>query len=253
MPYNKVLNVSDYAKNGRVCRKEWEVDMAINTLLDMLYSDHTLGGVNEAEVLGVGAGHEATIFRLSNYVKRVWATDLYAEAGDWKANAPTSMLVQPELFAPQGEAFELNRIVVQHMNMLDLRYTYDSFDAVFSSGSIEHVGSFEDVSRAAAEIGRVVKPGGVVSLSTEWKISGEGIGWDGVLLFDDQTLRQYIIEPMGCALIDPLVTRVDEDTLATAYPLQKIVDTGKLPELEGVLTHKGYTFTSVHLALRKPL
>ena len=42
-----------------------------------------------------------------------------------------------------------------------------SFDVVFSLSSIEHFGSRRDVARAAAEIGRVLRPGGHAFVVTE--------------------------------------------------------------------------------------
>ena len=42
-----------------------------------------------------------------------------------------------------------------------------SFDAVFTVSSIEHFGAPGDVARAAAEIGRVLRPGGHALIITE--------------------------------------------------------------------------------------
>ncbi len=215
--------------------------MAMDSLTD-------LGAVHpDAEILGVGAGKEGTIFQLSNRVKRVFATDLYLDSGIWDKHAPVKMMVNPSLEAG-GQEHNRRRIVVQHADMLDLPYEDESFDGIFSSGSIEHVGSFADVAKAAREIGRVLKPGGVASISTEWKLSGDGYGWQGVLLFDPETLVQYIVEPSGLyyeGISGPAI--IDDE----AYPLQTIVDTGKRPAVETVLSHEGYVFTSVHIALVK--
>lgn len=239
--YCKVLDPADYAKWGISNRKAWEIQMAMDTLTD-------LGAVHpDAEILGVGAGKESTIFHLSNRVKRVFATDLYADAGIWGKHAPTSMLVNPSSSAGTM-AHNRRRIVTQHVDMLDLPYEDDSFDGIFSSGSIEHVGAFEQVSQAAREIGRVLKPGGVASISTEWKLSGDGHGWDGVLLFDPETLVRYIVEPSGLyyeGISGPAI--IDEEP----YPLDLRVQ-GKCPPMETVLSHKGYVFTSVHIALINP-
>ena len=244
-PYNRVLSAEDYESMGVTSRKAWEVTMALNTLRD-------LGAVHdEAVILGAGAGHEATIYHLSNEVKQVVATDLYDSPGMWKGTAQRGMLTDPAAFAPDGVDYDLRRIVVQHMDMTDLRYPDNTFDGVFSSGSIEHVGSFDDVAKAASELGRVLKPGGILSLSTEWKLSGEGDGWPGVLLFDYWQLLKYIIEPSGCEMVDALRLDVPEAMLEGGYPLEEIVRTGRRPAVETVIDHKGYLFTSVHVALRK--
>jgi len=240
--YCKVLDPADFEAWGITKRKEWEVQMALRCLRDY-------GAVHpDAEILGVGAGAEATIFHLSNEVKRVFATDLYLASGVWKNHAPELMMLDPTSCA-NGIEHNARRIVPQHANMLDLPYEDNSFDGVFSSGSIEHVPSFEHVQTAIKEMARVVKPGGVISLSTEWRLSGTGHGWAGVLLFDPETLIEHIVEPSGCeyeGISSPAILD------AEPYPLAEIVRTGVRPKVEMVLSDHGYTFTSVHIALIKP-
>lgn len=238
--YCKVLDPADYVAWGISNRKAWEIRMAMDTLTD-------LGAVHEnAEILGVGAGKESTIFQLSNQVKRVFATDLYMDSGAWSKHAPVKMLMNPSLESG-GQEHNRRRIVVQHADMLDLPYEDNSFDGVFSSGSLGHVGSYEDVAQAAREIGRVLKPGGVASISTEWRLSGQGWGWDNVLLFDPETIVKYIVEPSGLyyeGISGPAI--IDEE----AYPFDLRLK-GHCPPMETVLSHRGFTFTSVHIALVK--
>ena len=150
-----------------------------------------------------------------------------------------------------GHAFNRKRIVVQHMDGRRLNYPDNSFDGIFSSGSIEHFGGWSDIATAAREIGRVLKPGGIASISTEFKLSGEGEGWNGIRLFTPDLLQQHIIKPSGLTLVDIPDWSVDEATLATAWDLRDIVFHGKKPPVEGVLREHGFLFTSVHLALRK--
>ena len=85
-----------------------------------------------AEVLGVGAGNEATCFVLTREVRRVFATDLYLAEG-WEESANSSMLTDPQRHWPDD--WNERRLVVQHMNALDLQYEDRSMDAVFSSSS----------------------------------------------------------------------------------------------------------------------
>ena len=74
--------------------KQWETAMSIRTLSDfgMLNRDST--------ILGVGAGTGVTNFYLTKYVKQVFATDLYLDAGVWAETPPFLMLVNPEKFSP---------------------------------------------------------------------------------------------------------------------------------------------------------
>lgn len=268
LPYNKACGMEDFSDPELVAvlrdvyssrsahetgpgaerRKYWEVAMSVRALRDF-------GALRpDAEILGVGAGTETTVFYLTRHARRVVATDLYLAAGDWEREAHPLMLVAPERLAPMP--FERDRLIVQHMDGRWLRFPDDSFDGIFSSGSIEHFGGFEDIAAAASEMGRVLKPGGVLTLATELLLEGPpgSAGWPGVVLFSAETLRRQIIEASGLEPVDPPDLAVSESTLATARPLLEMIqgiESGRevLPLV--VLTHEGQVFGSVHLTLRK--
>jgi hypothetical protein len=117
--YNTVLKLSDFADPsfgghmkrafaglasatpnfplGNELAKAWEVTQAVRGL-----KDH--GALrDDAELLGVGAGFEHTVFYLTNFVQRVFATDLYASNDQW-AEADAGMMVDggysPPTFTP---------------------------------------------------------------------------------------------------------------------------------------------------------
>ncbi len=113
---------------GTEHRKDWEVAMAVRTL-------RRFGALRrDATLLGVAAGAEDTSFFLTREAGQVFATDRYLASGDWEGIAPLSMLVVPEDVSPFQ--FEVDRLVVQHMDGRHLRYPDDTFDGIFSSGSI---------------------------------------------------------------------------------------------------------------------
>ena len=169
---------------GRELRKYWEVAMAVAAL--------RTGGVlrHDAEVLGVGAGAEPTLFFLTNHVRRVFATDLYLAPGLWSHQAPKEMLTRPVLFW-RGD-WQPRRLVVQHMDARSLAYDDQSFDAVFSSGSIGHFGEWADVEEAVAEAHRVLKPGGILALSTEFRLDGPRGGMPGTLTFAVDDIEHHL-------------------------------------------------------------
>src|SRR5687767_6741595 len=105
-----------------------------------------------SRVVGIGAGKEDTLFYLTKFVDQVVATDLYVSSESWGDFAPSEMLGDPAQFSPYPD-FEPARLVVENMDARHLRYPDGSFDGVFSLGSIEHFGSFEDIAQAAAEMG----------------------------------------------------------------------------------------------------
>jgi len=251
--YNRVLKQGDYAAFDVNVRKGWEIHMALKTLRE-------LGAARpDAMLLGVGAGKENTIYELANEhdCQMVFATDLYANMGVWGNFDGIEFLKFPAKFAPRGDVFDSHRIIPLHADMCDLHLSDDTFDGVFSSGSIEHVGhsgiaDYEAIETAAYELGRVTKPGGIISLSTEWKISGDGWGWGNVRLFDADTIMRVIVEPSGCELVDEPDWSYDGN-LADALELNEAILNPKSQIGAALLRAEGYVFTSVHLALRKPL
>jgi SAM-dependent methyltransferase len=264
--------------SGREHRKTWEIAMTIRALRDL----GALG--DQAEVLGVGAGREATIFWLTRQVKRVFATDLYLAKDPWSlTDSSVEMLSDPG----RGVAMEWNprRLVVQHMDALDLRYEDESFDAIFSSGSIEHFGSLADIRRSVEEMHRVLKPGGVAGISTEFRLAGSPPGMPGTVMFDESQLRQVVLDGLPWQLASPLNLSVSDETHATRIEWESLFDIpppqppptlrqhirGRLPgrlrweqpdppEVEQlptryphiVLSQGDLVWTSVHLALVKP-
>jgi SAM-dependent methyltransferase len=230
-------------ESGREHRKIWEVVQAARALVDF-------GALHaEAEVLGVAAGVEETSFWATNHARRVFATDLYLDPGGWQGDAPRSMLVTPGEHAPC--AWNERRLVVQHMNALDLRYANGSFDGAFCTSSLEHLGEEGEMRQALGELWRVLKPGGIAALSTEFRLRGPPPGLPGTRIFDAAELDTLIVQPFAWELVEPLDLRISEPTLATEMLL---ADSGagseaRFPHI--VLTEGELLFTSIHLALRK--
>jgi SAM-dependent methyltransferase len=177
-------------------RKQWEVAMLVRALSDC-------GALRpDAELLGVGAGNDPISFFLTNLVRRVFATDLYLPYDDkvW-AEADVSMLRDPGSNWPF--AWNPRRLVVQHMDGRDLQYEDGSFDGIFSAGSIEHFGTLDDIRRSAEELYRVLKPSGILALTTEFRLHGGGHGGPGLIFFTPELIREYLIGGLSWELVDP--------------------------------------------------
>jgi SAM-dependent methyltransferase len=277
--YNRTCNLEDFADPGlrRLIReifadelalfpadypdgvadsKQWEIAMAVRAL-----RDHGCL-TRQSRILGVGAGTELTSFYLTRHVGEVVATDIYGDAHVWADVAPRAFLVDPSRFATIE--YEKGRLIPLHMDGRALTFRSNSFDGVYSSGSIEHFGSLENVANSAYEIGRVLRPGGIATIATEFKVAGppEGDGWDpNVILFSEAKLKKYIIEASGLELVDALDLELSESTLSVRRDLASFLDGTRGPVSAAkkianypnlILYHGGYLFCSVHLALRKP-
>jgi SAM-dependent methyltransferase len=230
----------------RRSRKHWEIAQAVRALTGLIKKKGT------PRLLGVGAGLEHTSFYMTRWPAEVHATDLYG-ASAW-GTAPAKMLINPGECAP-GE-YDRQRLIVQHMDGRDLRYPDSYFDGVFSSSAIEHFGTVADIQQAAREIGRVLKPGGIAALATEFCIDAKpDKAVDNLVIFDEDLLREAVIEPSGCTRVDALEYAVSDDTRQTQIDLKRCVimhQQGKpLPLPHVVVEHDGWIFTSVMVVLRK--
>ncbi len=242
-----VAYVPSYPTN-REHRKGWEYGQ-------LLRGARELGVLRpDAMALGVAAGHEKPIFWLTNHVRWVFATDIYG-SGDFAIREATSnMLVNPDQFG--GTQFNRRRLVVQYMNALDLRYEDNTFDFVFSLSSIEHFGGVDGARQSLAEIGRVLKPGGIACIATECVVNGEpDLDQPGLYLFSPATLNTLFASVPPLQLVEPIDFRISDATMATTFDLSTAVEEAsrghsRFPHI--VLRHEGRIFTSVSVFLRKP-
>jgi len=114
---------------------------------------------------------------------------------------------------------------------------------------------------------RVLRPGGLLCLSTELRVRGPGPGLPGILMFDEDQLRTLVIDNGPWQPLDRLELSVDAETLASVQEFaasaadvrRHVADEGQLvfhrldwsayPQL--VLREGELWWTSVHLALRR--
>jgi SAM-dependent methyltransferase len=140
----------------------------------LLYGLERLGRLHEGtDVISIGAGHEAILYWLANRVGSVVATDLYEE-GRWDstgAREGDERVVQwPEDFAPFP--YRTDRLVFLKMDGRHLAFRSATFDVAYSLSSIEHFGGLAGAQSAVDEMMRVLKPGGLLVLATEYMLSG---------------------------------------------------------------------------------
>ncbi len=262
--------VPDLAQGAELERKFWEY-----ALLALFMRD--AGALREdARVLAVGAGHEAPLFWLANRVGHVLATDIYGEGGFAGGEAERSMLDDPSSFAPYP--YRRERLEVRWMDARRLDLRASSFDLVFSLSSIEHFGGPGDIARAAAEIGRVLRPGGHAFVVTECFARNHPLDWPLVQtairaatlgrrcgtatpsrrvveVFTPRELETRIVRPSGLHLMQPLHTDLSDETfenVARLHPDGRLETPTGSRQPHILLRGHGAPWTSVCLALRKP-
>jgi SAM-dependent methyltransferase len=202
-----------------------------------------LGRLDDStRVLSVGAGHEVILYWLANHAGRVVATDLYE--GEWQSafamEGSPDVLRDPGAFAPFP--YRQDRLTFMKMDGSRLAFRDHAFDVAYSLSSIEHFGGVEGARRSVAEMARVLKPGGMLALATEWCVRGRA----GGEIFSPDEVR-HIIDHPRLRLVQPIDDRVWDryDT----EPVDLRVDRFQTPHM--LLKHDEAIFTSVFVFLEK--
>lgn len=139
----------------------------------LAYGLGILGQLREdATAISVGAGHEAVLFWLANRLRHVVATDRYE--GVWQSvqarEGDQGVLRRPRDYAPFP--YREDRLTFLQMDALQLGFARHTFDVAYSLSSIEHFGGVAGATRAVDEMARVLKPGGILALATEYVLDG---------------------------------------------------------------------------------
>jgi SAM-dependent methyltransferase len=175
-------------------RKEFE-------WVQCIYGLETLGALgDDKRVLGVGVGHEPVLFYLANRSALTVATDVYEGkfAAEGAAEASPDFLDHPKTYAPFP--YRADRLQVLRADGRVLPFEDSTFDVVYSLGSVEHFGGHNGSAAAMREMARVLKPTGTLCVATEWILEGG----DHFEYFTPDQFQQYIVEPTGLALVEPI-------------------------------------------------
>ncbi len=197
---------------------------------------------DEVSIVSVGAGHEDVLYWLANRVARVVATDTYD--GAWQSEmareGDSGVLTSPEDFAPFP--YRTDRLVFMRMDGRRLDFADATFDVAYSLSSIEHFGGLDGARTAVDEMARVLKPGGVMAVATEYILSGPAYH-EG---FFPKQIRELFDRP-GLELVQPIDERVYERYAFRPVDLQK--NRHQTPHM--VISDNGSVITSVMVFLRK--
>jgi SAM-dependent methyltransferase len=166
----------------------------------LVYGCRRLGALRpDASVVSIGAGHELILFWLANHVARVVATDRYS--GEWQVlqgrEGNPDILNHPERYAP----FPYRREHLMFMKMDGRHVALRSgvFDIAYSLSSIEHFGGIAGAKATMREMARVLKPGGLLVVATEYVLHGPPHDET----FQPSEIAELIDEP-GLELVQPI-------------------------------------------------
>ncbi|HVS28281.1 MAG TPA: class I SAM-dependent methyltransferase, partial [Solirubrobacteraceae bacterium] len=277
--YSKLCDVADFADpafraRAAELRPDLDLDWAFDrktwefTMLALLLEERGLLD-GRARMLSVGAGREAILFWLAPRIGRLVAVDIYGRGEFAGSEAPAAMLDDAASLSPYPD-LSTERLEVRNMDARSLDFGDASFDCVFSLSSIEHFGAPGDIRRAAAEIGRVLRPGGIAYVVSELQLraarpprralqaaarAASGGRLSRREVFTETALERDVIEASGLELLQPLDTTMSEasfDNLAVRRFGRLHTRSGRFhPHI--VLRVRGETFTSVGLALGRRL
>jgi SAM-dependent methyltransferase len=209
----------------------------------LIYGCRRLGVLHErASIVSVGAGHELLLYWLANHAGSVIGTDMYE--GVWQneqgREGDPEVLQRPERFAP----FEYRRDRLRFMKMDGRRLGFRdaTFDIAYSLSSIEHFGGMTDAAATIREMGRVLKPGGILVLATEYVLEGPS----HPETFLPQEIAELIDQP-GLELVQPIDESVYERYSYSAVDLYK--NPYQAPHM--VVRFGDTVFTTVMVFLRR--
>jgi SAM-dependent methyltransferase len=141
------------------------------------------------------------------------ATDLYSVDDQWTTReGDPKILEDPDSFAPYP--YRKDRVRFLRMDGTKLDFPDQSFDFVWSCSSIEHFGGHPGAAKAMREIARVLKPGGVASVITEFVLQDRELSsfvdFDAEY-FNLRCVHDYLLSPVPeLRLVEPLDTSIPD-------------------------------------------
>ncbi len=256
-PYH--VNPNDKLKLNRLCYVEDSENTEIREILSSLQQHFTrrswewalavvamrrFGKLNNnSKAIGIASSKEPLLFYLANHVNHVYVTDLYDSTID--KLTPLDFPENPKKYAPFP--YKEDALTALRMDATNLEFPSESFDIAFSISSIEHFGGENHLGalRCLKEVERVLKTGGIATISTEYILSDK----EHSDFFNRRTIYDDLINKLEkLQLVEPLDLRITTKTLGTAMGAY---DTEGITHPDILLRYGGLLFTSVMLVFQK--
>jgi SAM-dependent methyltransferase len=230
---------------GKEHRKSWEYQQIIRGAARLrMLGDHT-------NALCFPAGHDRTVYELTNRAHTVFACDVYGAIDNGTATCDP-FLIDTGAFARQR--YHATRLFARHMDARFLRFEACTFDLVVCPAFSAYPRTEESAGNLLLEFERVLRPGGVLVLCVELIVNGTGAANAGAELYDTDTLGTVLAWAANLQLVEPVQNTVSRATIATAMPLEIAKEDAargesKFPHI--ILEADGRQFTTATVFIRK--
>ena len=209
-----------------------------------IYGANLLKKMNShSVVLGVGTGHEPIVYWMAKHCKKVYATDLFR--GEWVHGGATegdpSVLKKPEKYQPFE--YPRERLTFLPMDGCHLAFKDSFFDLAFSLSSIEHFGGKDLSALAVREMERVLKPGGLAIIATEYILNHR----EHTDFFNKHDLLECVVKPSRMKLVQNISFKIPR--IFIDNPIKFPSEIYRTPHLS--LTDGNIVWTSVILFFEK--
>ncbi|MFQ6082097.1 MAG: class I SAM-dependent methyltransferase [Candidatus Aminicenantia bacterium] len=252
IPLNKICQVADienslwrdtltelkYDMNERnFHRKIWEYVQIIFSLKQLKLL------TPESICLAVGAGRELLLYYLTYKIKEIYGIDLY-KGKFFGGKNETDIPVSAEKYAPFPYIKE--KLNLFRINALKLKFPDNFFDFIFSTSSIEHFGTKNNILQSLKEMYRVLKPGGAAVITTELKLNSLGTSLPNVKPFFFKELIE-MIKKAGFKISNDFDLRIEKEYFENWIKLPAEIN--KRPHV--ILRFLNTIFTSINVVLLK--
>lgn len=189
-----VAHIERTGEAPRMHNKQWEYAMLLEA--------RKRYAADARRIAGLGCGCEPTLPLIAEGADELVATDLYGAPGAWGDASRRPDEVWPEV----------KNLRVHTMDMRKIDLPAESFDFVSSLCAVEHVGRADAVVDTVRQAGRLLRPGGVMFLSTEYTFDATDFYTPPLpsattLFMSKRTIRRFFTET-GLHLVEPLDLRL---------------------------------------------
>lgn len=230
-------------------RKHWEWAMGLLSL-----KEH--GFLNRDKIaLGIGCGHEAFMYALTNHVKLVIGTDIYGSSAFNKDEADDAILRDPSQFC--NFSYKNENLLIRTMDSTDMDFADNSFDILFSFSSLEHFGKNEAIVKSVRDSYRVLKKGGIYVLSVDYLLDSpeeknrdkrKGLAGE---LFAKGDIFDLIINSAGFKVAHEIDFHVKRNKITNVYNFNTGESTSGRIHPHIYLSYDNLLFSSLSISLLK--